>query len=116
MRGVAIVILGSGGFSIGGSLEVLAAGALFGTFGGLMLPFLPGQLGRWRALVHTLVLFLLIAPISDAARSAASSLTWPARAPVLLAFGGLLLCYSLLLIHLTRIPRASGAQAAVQHL
>jgi len=107
MRVVAIAIHGSGGFSLGGSLEVLAAGALFGTLGGLLLPFVPGQLGRWGALAHTVVVFVLIALTSDAARGAASGVAWPARVPVLLAFGGLLLGYSLLLIHFTLILRDS---------
>ncbi|MBI1723999.1 MAG: hypothetical protein HYR48_08850 [Gemmatimonadetes bacterium] len=113
MRAFAFAIDGSGGFYCGGSLEVLAGGALFGTLGGLVLPFVPERLGRWRAVIHTVALFVLIALTSDAARSAASGITWPARAPILLAFGGLLLGYSLLLIHFTLIPRDSSTQAAV---
>jgi hypothetical protein len=112
MRVVAVAIHGSGGFSVGGSLEVLAAGALFGTLGGLVLPFVPGRLGRWRAVTHTIALFILVALTSDAARGAASGMAWPARALVLLAFGGLVLGYSLLLIHVTRVPRDATSSAA----
>jgi uncharacterized glyoxalase superfamily protein PhnB len=97
MHVIALVTRGSGGFSIGGSLEVLAAGALFGAVGGLLQPFMPARLGRLRALAHAGALFLLIALTSDAARGAASSIGTPARFPVLLAFAGLLIAYSLLL-------------------
>jgi hypothetical protein len=100
MRIIAIALHGSGGFSLGGSLEVVAAGALFGTLGGLALPFVPGRLGRGRPVVHAVLLLLVIAVVSDAARGAASGVPWPERIPVLLAFGGLLLGYSLLLRHL----------------
>lgn len=111
MRLIAIATHGTGGFSWGGSLEVLAAGALFGTVGGLLLPFVPPPLGRWRAPAHALALFVLIALTSDAARGAASGIAWPARVPALLAFAALLLAYSLLLMYLASTRRASRAQA-----
>jgi hypothetical protein len=109
MRIVALVVHGSAGFSWGGTLEVLAAGALFGMLGGVLAPFVPGRLGSWRAAVHALGVFAMIAATSDAARGAVSGVAWPARLLVLLAFGGLLFGYALLLVHFTRSHRASGA-------
>lgn len=107
MRVVALATGASSGFSVGGSLEVLAAGALYGTLAGLLLPCVPARLGRWRGVLHAGGLFVLIALVSDAARGAATAIALPARTLAVLAFGALLLVNSLVLVGLTGRDRRS---------
>lgn len=109
MRLIAIATHGSPGFSFGGSLEVLAAGAFFGLLGGLMQPFVPRKLSRLRVGVHTIALFVLIAAMSDAARGAVSTIPRPARLPALVACFGLLLVYALAVNF--SIARLGGVEA-----
>lgn len=103
MRIIALANGGAGGFSIAGSLEVVAAGALFGAIGGLLLVLLDrARLHRGRALVLASALFLIIGVVSDAARGAASRIPAPGRWVALGAFAGLLLLYSTLLLWIAR--------------
>jgi hypothetical protein len=90
MRGVAVMAGVPPGFSMGGSLEVVISGALYGAIAGLTLLAFPIRLGVWRAIGHAAAVFLIIAVTSDAARSAASGIPFPARGWALLAFGILL--------------------------
>jgi hypothetical protein len=103
MRIIALASGSGGGFSLAGSLEVVAAGALFGALGGLVLLILDrAGLHRRRALNLTAALFFVIGLVSDAARGAASRIPTPGRWLALGAFGGLLLLYSMLLLWLAR--------------
>ncbi len=103
MRIIALANGSAGGFSIAGSLEVVAAGALFGALGGLVLLILDrARLHRRRAVILTVALFLIIGLASDAARGAASRIPAPERWLALGAFAGLLLLYSMLLLWLAR--------------
>jgi hypothetical protein len=103
MRIIALANGSAGGFSIAGSLEVVAAGALFGAVGGLLLVLLDrARLHRGRALVLAAALFLIIGLVSDAARGAASRIAAPGRWAALGAFAGLLLLYSTLLLWIAR--------------
>lgn len=78
MRIIALANGSAGGFSIAGSLEVVAAGALFGALGGLVLLILDrARLHRRRAVILTVALFLIIGLASDAARGAASRIPAP---------------------------------------
>jgi hypothetical protein len=113
MRVIAVTTGASPGFSVGGSLEVVAAGALYGTAGGALLPYVPVRFGPWRAVFHAGALFVVTALTSDAARGAASAIGFPGRILALLAFGALLLAYSVVLVQLVRRQVARGEQAAV---
>lgn len=94
MRGIALASGGSGSFSLGGSLEVVAVGALYGTLGGLLLLAVPRRLGRWRSPTHACSLLVIVALSSAAARGAAAGVSMPGRLIAVLAFGGLFLAYS----------------------
>ncbi len=107
MRGIALATGGSGGFSLGGSLEVVAVGALYGALGGLLLLGFPLRLGRWRPALHATILLVVVALSSAAARGAASGVRLPARVVVVLAFGGLFLAYSFALAALEGKERAN---------
>jgi len=107
MRGIALASGGSGGFSLGGSLEVVAVGALYGALGGLLLLAFPLRLGRWRPALHAAILFVVVALTSPAARGAASGVGMPGRLVALLAFGGLFLAYSFALAALEGKERAN---------
>jgi membrane associated rhomboid family serine protease len=103
MRIIALANGSPGGFSVAGSLEVVAAGALFGALGGLILLVIDrARLYRRRALILAAALFLIIGLASDAARGAASRIPAPGRWLALGAFAGLLLLYSMLLLRLAR--------------
>jgi membrane associated rhomboid family serine protease len=114
MRIVALANGGAGGFSMAGSLEVVAAGALFGALGGLVLLVIDrARLQRRRALILAAALFLIIGLASDAARGAASRIPAPGRWLALGAFAGLLLLYAMLLLRLARrSPSDSGLREA----
>jgi hypothetical protein len=113
MWAVAFVLHGSGGFTFGGSIEVLIAGAVFGIIGGLILLLVPAYLTNWSTVIHAVLMFVFFAFISGASRRALSGIAWPERFPVLIAFGGLLLCYSLLLIYLFKKTAFFDAQSTV---
>jgi hypothetical protein len=108
MRIVAVATSGTGGFSLGGTLEVVLAGALFGGLAGLFLPLFPGDLGRWRPVLHAAAVCVVIGMLSGAARSAAGTIPWPTRALVLIPFAGLVLLHSYLVAALSG-PRGSRA-------
>lgn len=108
MRAIALATGGSEGFSVGGSLEVVAVGAFYGTVAGALLPCVPARLGPWRSVIHATGLFVLVALTSSAARGAASTLTFGHRLLSLLCFGVVLLAYSVLLIRLTKQLPAAG--------
>ena len=97
MRLIALATTGSSGFSAGGTLEVVAAGGLFGALGGFLLWLLPRRLAKWRPVALTGLLFLIVAIISGAARGAASGIAGPPRYAALLAFAGLSYAFALLL-------------------
>ncbi len=105
MRGIALATGGSGGFSLGGSLEVVLVGALYGGFGGLLYLTLPARLGRGRPPLHAAALLLIATLTSTAARGAASGIPPVTRALVVLAFGALFLGYSYALAAWMRDPR-----------
>jgi hypothetical protein len=113
MRAIALATGTPAGFSLGGSLEVVAAGALYGALSGALLPFVPARLGPWRSAGHAAGLFILIALTSDAARGAAASIDLPARILALLPFGALLLVYSMALVRLTSTQRPPRSGPAV---
>ena len=74
-------------FSWGGSLEVLAAGALYGAAGGLVWCAIRQRLGRAaRVLVLGAATFTGIGLVSDAAQSAAASLPGLRRVAALALF------------------------------
>lgn len=101
MRIIAVALGDAGAFSLGGSLDVVAAGILFGALGGLLLIILDRtRVRRGRALLIAGALFLVIGLTSDAARGASSRIGPPARWLALGAFGGLLLLYSIVLVRL----------------
>ena len=106
MRLLALATGRATGFSLGGSFEVVAAGALYGALGGALLLLVPARLRGWRAPLHAAALFTVVALSSDAARGAASSVATPARLAALLAFGVLLLGYSMLLTRMAAGLRA----------
>lgn len=102
MRLTALIANQPGGFSLGGSVEVIATGAFFGLLAGLILPIFGKRLRRWHAPVLAACVFLLVALSSDAARGAASTVATPDRWLVLLLFYMLLLMFSFTLLALTR--------------
>lgn len=102
MRIIALAAFGAGGFSVGGTIEVVLAGGLFGALAGLAFPLLPRRLGRWRPMGHAGTVFLVIALCSGAARSAAGSIAMPGRMLALLPFAGLILLHSHLLARFDR--------------
>jgi hypothetical protein len=111
MRIIALAGGTSTGFSLGGSLEVVAAGALYGAVGGALFPYLPERLGPLRTVLHAGALFLLTALTSDAARGAAAAIRFPGRLLALLSFGMLLLGYSAVLARLVHRQAAGITQA-----
>jgi hypothetical protein len=105
MRIIAVASGGVGGFSLEGSLGVLAAGVLYGALGGLLLVVLDwARLRRGQALILAAALFLIIGLTSDAARGAASRLAAPGRWLALGAFAALLLLYAILLVRFAHSP------------
>jgi hypothetical protein len=75
MRVAALIGDRAPGFSWGGSLEVIAAGALYGAAGGLVWCAIRQRLGRAASsLVLAAATFTGIGLVSDAAQSAAASL------------------------------------------
>lgn len=113
MHAVALALRGTGGFTWGGTLEVVAAGALFGLAGGLLLLAVPHRRAGMRAPLHVVVLFAFIALTSNAARSAVAGVTWPTKLPVLLAFIALLFAYSSVLIRLLGSPTHPRGDSAL---
>lgn len=94
MRLIAYLAQHAPGFSVGGSLEVVATGGIFGTLGGFIYPFLARMPLRFRPAALAITLFAVIALTSTAARSAAASVPEPRRVPALLFFALLLLGYT----------------------
>jgi hypothetical protein len=91
MRLAALIGGRAPGFSWGGSLEVIAAGALCGAAGGLLWVAVARRLGRaMTGPVLGAATFTGIGLVSDAARGAAASLPGPRRLTALVLF--LLLC------------------------
>jgi hypothetical protein len=97
MRATARLAGHPGGFSVGGSLEVLLIGAMFGVVGGGLLPAMPARLRWFGPPLHAAALFVIIGLTSAAARSAAASLPAGPRATALALFYVLLAGYSTLL-------------------
>lgn len=94
MRGLALATGRPAGFSMGGSLEVVASGALYGVLGGLLVLLLPARLGGWQIPVHAAGMLVLYALTSDAARGAVASVPWPARGLALAACAALVFVFS----------------------
>lgn len=93
MRLAALIAARTPGFSWGGTLEVIAAGAMFGAAGGLAWVVIARRLGQ-RATPVALgpVTFAGIGLVSDAAQGAAASIPMPGRLVALALF--LALCVS----------------------
>jgi hypothetical protein len=103
MRIIAVASGRDGGFSLQGSLGVLAAGVLYGALGGVLLAFLDrARVRHGRPPIVAAALFVAIGLTSDAARGAASRMAVPGRWVALGLFAALLLLYSTLLVRLTR--------------
>lgn len=91
MRLAALIGDRAAGFTWGGSLEVVAAGALYGAAGGLLWVAVARRLGRaMTGPALGAATFAGIGLVSDAAQSAAASLPGPRRLTALALF--LLLC------------------------
>jgi hypothetical protein len=87
MRLAALIAGRAPGFSWGGTIEVVTAGALFGAAGGLVWVVIARRLGR-RATRAALgaVTFAGIGLVSDAAQGAAASIPMPRRLVALALF------------------------------
>ncbi len=106
MRLVAILLGLSGGFSLGGSAEVIAAGAMYGALAGTLLLPLPPRWPRWHPHLHAAAMLLIFLVASGAARMASSGLTGWTRVSILGMFALLVWINSLILVRVWRRARA----------
>jgi hypothetical protein len=96
MRVIAVAAGSPGSFSLGGTVEVLVAAALYGAAGGLVLAAFSNRLGLIaRALATASALFAFAFLVSGAARSAAAAVPDRVRLALVL-FAALFVLYGLL--------------------
>lgn len=97
---LALIALGSTGFSLGGTFEVIATGFLFGFPGGVVYAFLRNAIGKpalWKAACFGFLYFLILVMIPPPAAVSASSGLGQILPYTLILFGFLFVIYGVIL-------------------
>ncbi len=101
MRGVTLVTGSTPIYTLGGTIEILVSGAIYGALGGILLALLPSRRAFWRSWLHWLLFLPGIILLSATLRAEFGAVAEQARPPVLVAFALLALIYSLILSAIT---------------